>query len=251
METSAVCDTLWWKEYVWDKEGFGWANYNSCIVDRSVELLSASKDSLTMDTIFGLAETARIRPWEESQINDYEYCRKKYGDDDEKEPIVPLPMLMPGPIPVEVPAEPALMDDPLPPMEGEFPITEGTSKLDKEDLPVVVDEEVPARRKRSILFRPGRYSDLVDALKMFDEAGLHAISDLTLETRPCKRHHAFRPSIVADSFGMVTIAGAALPAPSPQGAGEPVAEVAVATASTGAETETNVDSRTYFPETWL
>ena len=47
------------------------------VVDKSVELLSSKHESLSIQKIFELAEQSEVGEWENQQIDDYEYCRKK------------------------------------------------------------------------------------------------------------------------------------------------------------------------------
>lgn len=54
------------------------------IVDKSVELLSSSQDDLTLEKIFYIAEQAAISSYENTQINDYEYCKSKVPSDDDE-----------------------------------------------------------------------------------------------------------------------------------------------------------------------
>nr|XP_053636062.1 alpha-1-inhibitor 3-like [Cherax quadricarinatus] len=47
------------------------------VVDKSTELLSDAPDPITSDTLFSYVENFKIYPWLNSQVNDYEYCRKQ------------------------------------------------------------------------------------------------------------------------------------------------------------------------------
>ncbi|XP_042884509.1 alpha-1-inhibitor 3-like [Penaeus japonicus] len=99
------------------------------------------------------------------------------------------------------------------------------------------EERKPSEAPGSELLHPPNkrvyyYSDYVDALKMFDDSGLYAITDLILETRPCDEEIRYRwdfrekammdrPAMAFDMKGQ------------------------------GMDWFVNQEPRTYFPETWL
>ncbi|XP_066969386.1 alpha-1-inhibitor 3-like [Macrobrachium rosenbergii] len=61
----------------------------------------------------------------------------------------------------------------------------------------------PVSRKRSVY----GYSNFIDALKSFDDAGVYAISDLTLETRPCHYSYYYYYDYVYPDYGDVVEGG--------------------------------------------
>ncbi|XP_018026231.1 alpha-2-macroglobulin isoform X3 [Hyalella azteca] len=233
------------------------------IVDKSVELLSASQNSLTLDAVFELAEQANVRSWEESQIDNNEYCRKlnpPEANPADPSPPGPIPIPLPRPVPF-MPADEPAQDEPI--ANSETPEKESG----KDDKTVVVPGETPSvpataaggetttRSRRSIAPWPWHYnrynSDMVDALKMFDEAGLFVISDLKLETRPCQQYQA-TINVMSFGGGIMSFASSipsglapdAVAVASPQ---QPSGEVLGAAPKGAAKRET----RSYFPETWL
>lgn len=50
------------------------------VVDKSVELLSSGKDSLTLEGVFEVAERAMVGSSENTQIDDSEYCRENHRE---------------------------------------------------------------------------------------------------------------------------------------------------------------------------
>ncbi|XP_066958816.1 alpha-2-macroglobulin-like protein 1 [Macrobrachium rosenbergii] len=112
--------------------------------------------------------------------------------------------------------------------------------------------EVSGSRKR----RPHGYTDMHDALRSFDAAGVYVISDLTLETRPC--HYSFTyyydyESIDYGVGGMTTsgVSGVCSPQHSLNifnHSNCPYTNGYVDTVSSPGKIELE---RTYFPETWL
>jgi len=185
------------------------------IVDKSVELLN-TQESLTVKKVFESAEESQVATFDLSQINDREYCSKIMPD--KKEPVERTPDFMPpgppgppGLIPLEIPEPPLAL----------------------------------ARKRRSSPpIYPGghRYytTEFKDALAMFDEAGLHVLSDLVIETRPCSSYYQdmMMPrvyySAFADNSGKTLLA---MPDSYRQTWSQPPSSATRA--------------RTYFPETWL
>ncbi|XP_063849335.1 alpha-2-macroglobulin-like [Scylla paramamosain] len=106
----------------------------------------------------------------------------------------------------------------------------------------------------------GYYSSYVDAIKMFSDAGLYVLTDLTVETRPCEkeeyRHHGF-------GGGSAGIAGIAFDRPKPAAPPQALGAVAIAEDALGPDREQAIEHktssessdeeapRTNFPETWL
>ncbi|KAB7508098.1 hypothetical protein Anas_08943, partial [Armadillidium nasatum] len=143
------------------------------VVDKSVQLLSAKKNSLTIKTLLDVAKRASVTQYEHQQVDDYEYCKKKQPDEptgtgnaicELSEPTPPLPPLPPVVLPAVV-------------------------REKREALSSKLGSETVRRLKRSLIWPWPYYSDDVDALYMFDEAGLYVLSDLTLESRPCRRRY--------------------------------------------------------------
>ncbi|XP_063615403.1 murinoglobulin-2-like isoform X2 [Penaeus indicus] len=171
------------------------------VVDKSVELLSSENDHLTLEKVFDIVENAMVKDWELNQANDYEYCRKKFNQDD---------------------------------------------NISRRS--VHVSDNVFSKFKRS--FFPIFSTDYVDALKMFDKSGLHVLTDLITETRPCEREI---PMTVVTT---TTIAPTALP---PLPTTVPMTVVTTTTIAPTAVVDSshlNYDnpppaSRIFFPETWL
>ncbi|XP_063596598.1 alpha-1-inhibitor 3-like [Penaeus indicus] len=103
-----------------------------------------------------------------------------------------------------------------------------------------------------ILFAPfprfAYYTEYVDALTMFDAAGVHVISNLILETRPCEKDDGG-----ADGFGPIGITGDIAPNRIQGGfaAGFGGASIGAAKAPTQPEEAEGTAPRTLFPETWL
>ncbi|XP_042884512.1 alpha-1-inhibitor 3-like isoform X2 [Penaeus japonicus] len=109
------------------------------------------------------------------------------------------------------------------------------------------------------------YTYYVDALKMFDDSGLHVISDFTIETRPCEeedqQYHNFSPVAFGGGAGGFGIQEESLDYDDGVQARPPPPSAAFAPARPGdsgpdlaKETVAEVDSdtpRTEFPETWL
>uniref|UniRef100_L7M8R2 TEP1-F n=1 Tax=Rhipicephalus pulchellus TaxID=72859 RepID=L7M8R2_RHIPC len=127
----------------------------------------------------------------------------------------------------------------------------------------------PQQYKRNIWNGPRSSNvEYVDSITAFDESGVIVMSDLTLETRPCRKNIYDRPpyALAAPAMhGPRPLAFLARPAaPPPPGAafsnrvvgglpGVPVAldSVAQSAPSVNIPAKSAVEVRTYFPETWL
>ncbi|KAK7080932.1 Seminal vesicle autoantigen (SVA), partial [Halocaridina rubra] len=160
------------------------------VVDRSVEILSRQQaDRLTTPALFRIIDQASVSVWENSQINDYNYC---YGKDNNYY------------------------------------------------YPVYGFEE------RSIYYgyNSGQYAD---AISSFNDAGLLVISDLTLETRPCRDYN----DIYQDFYYAPGIAGGPEAATASGGGGGDIDSADADGATLTAEEKEEENMRTYFPETWL
>ncbi|XP_075537197.1 pregnancy zone protein-like isoform X12 [Dermacentor variabilis] len=99
----------------------------------------------------------------------------------------------------------------------------------------------PQQYKRNIWNGPRSSNvEYVDSITAFDESGVVVMSDLTLETRPCRKNIYDRPPY-------------ALAAPASGLPGVPVAldSVAQSAPSANIPAKSAVEVRTYFPETWL
>ncbi|XP_065290739.1 pregnancy zone protein-like isoform X6 [Dermacentor albipictus] len=99
----------------------------------------------------------------------------------------------------------------------------------------------PQQYKRNIWNGPRSSNvEYVDSITAFDESGVVVMSDLTLETRPCRKNIYDRPPY-------------ALAAPASGMPGVPVAldSVAQSAPSANIPAKSAVEVRTYFPETWL
>nr|XP_050045324.1 pregnancy zone protein-like isoform X8 [Dermacentor andersoni] len=99
----------------------------------------------------------------------------------------------------------------------------------------------PQQYKRNIWNGPRSSNvEYVDSITAFDESGVVVMSDLTLETRPCRKNIYDRPPY-------------ALAAPASGLPGVPVAldSVAQSAPSGNIPAKSAVEVRTYFPETWL
>lgn len=191
------------------------------VVDKSTELLSPQPDPISLDEIFSFVDDYKIPPWINSQVNDNDYCSKKAFE-------------------------------------------EAQAKAEAEAAEAAEAAEGPGIAEKIFVVPPPRrnyYSYYVDALKMFDDAGLHVISDFTIETRPCEKDERnyvsfSRPGVFAGAgggggFGIQEAAVDFLPAAPPPAAFAPTADVGPELSKeTVAEADANTP-RTDFPETWL
>ncbi|XP_064116354.1 alpha-2-macroglobulin-like, partial [Macrobrachium nipponense] len=116
--------------------------------------------------------------------------------------------------------------------------------------------EVPAGNRRR---KPNGYTNMQDALKSFDVAGVYVISDLTLETRPCYYTYTYYYDYGFNDYGAagMTTSGdyGNLPTTTEATASfAPITEPAYTT-SGYVDIVPNPEKveleRTYFPETWL
>lgn len=106
------------------------------------------------------------------------------------------------------------------------------------------------RYARRVIWPGPRTSNVeyVDSITAFDESGVIVLSDLTLETRPCREAIYDRPPYALASpaipygFQRAGIAPVLDSAPAPPAAAPPTASVPAKSA---------VEVRNYFPETWL
>ncbi|XP_065290733.1 pregnancy zone protein-like isoform X1 [Dermacentor albipictus] len=125
----------------------------------------------------------------------------------------------------------------------------------------------PQQYKRNIWNGPRSSNvEYVDSITAFDESGVVVMSDLTLETRPCRKNIYDRPpyALAAPAIPAprpLAFAGGPVP-PSAAGfsnrvvggmPGVPVAldSVAQSAPSANIPAKSAVEVRTYFPETWL
>ncbi|XP_069952469.1 alpha-2-macroglobulin-like [Cherax quadricarinatus] len=214
------------------------------VVDKSVELLSSKNDHLTVDRVFEIVEKSMIQKTENPQVDDYIFCARRDWKHD-KEPSGPpsVPAGIPGSnFPEAVPFNPELEPAGVP----------------VEDLTAVrmLSQHFLVKRSGAMRWRLFSYSDEVDALKIFDNAGLYFFTDLITETRPCTRNREGPPWI---SYA----AGMSVRHPLFESPRVRVANAAVADHLLIINEHNEVDSvtppsqkiptnpRVYFPETWL
>ncbi|XP_050718244.1 alpha-1-inhibitor 3-like isoform X4 [Eriocheir sinensis] len=190
------------------------------VVDKSVELLSSKEGaSSTLEEVFTVVKLAGVKPNENSQIDNDEYCSKNRP---ESEPPTPFPR------------------PPFPPGPPGIP------------RPVPFAAEEPLRLAKRSIWRPGRYlTNHVDAIKMFEESDLFVFTDLKVETRPC----TYESLLVRAGYGQLFHAssrqGKAMGmniARTPNG---PKTHQGERPDSLHKESTTTSSSRSYFPETFL
>jgi len=225
------------------------------IVDKSVELLSAGQDSMTVADIFRILDETDINDYEANQIDNNEYCKDKTPEEKiPTPPMIPEPMPIDGPIPF-VPDEPiAAADEELPAPEIVVDDTNNPNVFLLEDEGTLLPASTPVERKKrsSPPIYPGgsRFgSDVTDAVKMFQNAGTLVLTNYSLETRPCTRY-SVRPTVLAFAAPVTALR--------PTVSHSTTGAVATSTTTIGVadsllEKEDAGDSepRTYFPETWL
>nr|XP_050045323.1 pregnancy zone protein-like isoform X7 [Dermacentor andersoni] len=109
----------------------------------------------------------------------------------------------------------------------------------------------PQQYKRNIWNGPRSSNvEYVDSITAFDESGVVVMSDLTLETRPCRKNIYDRPPYALAAPAILRSSGARHRGGLP---GVPVAldSVAQSAPSGNIPAKSAVEVRTYFPETWL
>ncbi|XP_065290738.1 pregnancy zone protein-like isoform X5 [Dermacentor albipictus] len=109
----------------------------------------------------------------------------------------------------------------------------------------------PQQYKRNIWNGPRSSNvEYVDSITAFDESGVVVMSDLTLETRPCRKNIYDRPPYALAAPAILRSSGARHRGGMP---GVPVAldSVAQSAPSANIPAKSAVEVRTYFPETWL
>ncbi|XP_077515294.1 pregnancy zone protein-like isoform X4 [Amblyomma americanum] len=124
----------------------------------------------------------------------------------------------------------------------------------------------PQQFKRHIWNGPRSSNvEYVDSITAFDESGVVVMSDLTLETRPCRKNIYDRPPYALAAPAIPLARPLALSGPPPPAGvafsnrivgglpGVPVAldSVAQSAPSANIPAKSAVEVRTYFPETWL
>nr|AAN10129.1 alpha-2-macroglobulin precursor splice variant 1 [Ornithodoros moubata] len=119
------------------------------------------------------------------------------------------------------------------------------------------------RYARRVIWPGPRTSNVeyVDSITAFDESGVIVLSDLTLETRPCREAIYDRPpsAFAAPASGPAGLFGPPAPSPPRMSIPSPVRPVAEsfdaalpgAPGPAGVPAKSAVEVRTYFPETWL
>ncbi|XP_076068941.1 alpha-1-inhibitor 3-like isoform X2 [Oratosquilla oratoria] len=212
------------------------------IVDKSVELLSNQHDDLTVDKVFDQIHRFQLNEYIHSQTDDFTYCSRLLGNITEPETSTE-PIILPTEI------GPLTENRPISFPEDDFDIDEEATEIPETDTP----EDDRVRRRRSI-FPPffQRYiSDYADTLRILDFSGLHFITDLTVETRPCRKDEA---NFILESVSSIGAGAGGGSGGSPQPRPPPVP---TSPAGGGVEDvqpkepEVQSDPRTYFPETWL
>ncbi|XP_065290737.1 pregnancy zone protein-like isoform X4 [Dermacentor albipictus] len=112
----------------------------------------------------------------------------------------------------------------------------------------------PQQYKRNIWNGPRSSNvEYVDSITAFDESGVVVMSDLTLETRPCRKNIYDRPPYALAAPAMRVSYHSYEVAYSGGMPGVPVAldSVAQSAPSANIPAKSAVEVRTYFPETWL
>ncbi|XP_076064809.1 alpha-1-inhibitor 3-like isoform X2 [Oratosquilla oratoria] len=231
------------------------------VVDKSVELLSNQYEYLTVNVIFSKLRWFELSDYVLQQSDNYNYCKTllstvtstitststgtSSGTSSEN-------------MPIEFPEGTSSENIPIGFPEDDTEETTTSKGTSSENIPIGFPEgdikettEIPEtttsedeREWTRYTFEPSYFysyiSDYVDTLKIFDDSGLHFISDLTVETRPCRKFEqvAYFPFASTTSIPILTTTTSV------------VGPVSV-TAEVPENTEVQSNKRTYFPETWL